>query len=83
MDGQILYDLSGALRHGRVAIANGAVKLADVRAAAKKKNHASSNVASYRRMAKDNQNLRHANRCLHERLNQMGELNNDLILVRM
>jgi hypothetical protein len=37
LDGQILYDLSGALCHGRVAIANGAVKLADVRAAAKKK----------------------------------------------
>ena len=31
----------------------------------------------------DNQNLCHANRCLHERLNQMGELNNDLILVWM
>ena len=83
MDGQILYDLSGALRHGRLAIANGAVKLADVRATAKKKNLASSNVASYRRMAKDNRNLCHANRCLHERLNQMGELNNDLILVWM
>ncbi|KAG0522218.1 hypothetical protein BDA96_07G017800 [Sorghum bicolor] len=80
LDGKILYDLSGALRHGRVAIANGAVKLADVRAAAKRKNPASSNVASYRRMAKDNRNLRHANRCLQERLNQMGELNNDLIL---
>ena len=83
MDGQILYDLSGALRHGRLAIANGAVKLVDVRAAVKKKNPTSSNVASYRRMAKDNRNLRHANRCLHERLNQMGELNNDLILVWM
>ena len=82
MDGQILYDLSSALRHGRVAIANGAVKLADVRAV-EEKNPASSNVASYRCLAKDNRNLRHVNRCLHERLNQMGELNNDLILVWM
>jgi len=37
LDGQILYDLSGALRHGHVAIANGTIKLADVWVAAKKK----------------------------------------------
>jgi hypothetical protein len=72
------------LRHSHVAIANGAVKMADVRSAAKKKKFASSNSASYRRMAKANQNLRHANKCLHECLDQMGELIiNDLILVWM
>ena len=69
------------MRHGRVAIANGAVKKADVLSAAKAV--AASNSASYRSMAEENRQLQQANRSLHERVDQLGELTNDLILVQI
>jgi hypothetical protein len=81
LDGKVLYDISGGMRHGRLAIANGAVKKVDVMSAAKEKSVVPTNLVSYRRLAKDNQRLRHANRCLQERLDLMGDVTNDLILV--
>ena len=63
-----MYEVSGGMRHGCVAIANGAVKKADVLSAAKEKSVASSNSASYRSMAKENRQLHQATRCLHERV---------------
>jgi len=80
LDGKVLYKISGGMHHGRVAIANGAVKKADVLSAAKEKSVASSNSASYRSMAEENRQLQQANRGLHERVDQLGELTNDLIL---
>ncbi|CAN6179420.1 unnamed protein product [Urochloa humidicola] len=80
LDAKVLYDVSGGMRHGRVAIGHGAVKKAKVLSAAKEKTVASPNSAPSRHMAKENQRLRHANRCLHERVDQLGELTNDLIL---
>ena len=71
------------MRHGRVAIANGAVKKADVLSAAKEKPVASSNSASYRCMAKENRQLHQANRGVHERIDQLGDLTNDLIVVQI
>jgi hypothetical protein len=35
LNGKVLYDLSGGTPHGRFAIANGAVRTADIRSAAK------------------------------------------------
>lgn len=81
LDTKVLYDVSGGMQHGRVAIANGAVRKVDVLSASKEKTIASSNSVSYRCMTKENQRLRHANRCLHERVDQLGELTNDLIMV--
>ena len=83
MDGKVLYEVSGGMRHGRVAIANGAVKKADVLSAAKEKSVASSNSASYRSMAEENRQLQQANRGLHERIDQLGDLTNDLIVVQI
>ena len=61
-----MYEVSGGMRHGRVAIASGAVKKADVLSAAKAV--AASNSASYRSMAKENRQLHQATWCLHERV---------------
>jgi hypothetical protein len=72
---------SECLSHGRLAIANGAVRKVDVMSAAKEKSAVPTNSVSYRRLAKDNQHLRRANRCLQERLDLMGDITNDLILV--
>jgi archaellum component FlaC len=69
------------MRHGLLAIANGFVRKVDVMSTAKEKSVVPSNSVSYQRLAKENQHLRHANRCLQERLDQMGDLTNDLILV--
>jgi hypothetical protein len=37
LDGKVLYDISGGMRHGHLAIANGAVRKVDVMSAAKEK----------------------------------------------
>ena len=54
LNGQVLYGVSGGTPHGRVAIGYGAVRAADVRAAAREKSGRQSNSASQQNMAWEN-----------------------------
>jgi len=63
---QVLYDVSsGPRNHGRFAIANGAVRVADVRAAAKERTVRPSNPVSLQSMAREMARLCRANERLH------------------
>jgi hypothetical protein len=53
LNGKVLYDLSGGTPHGRFAIANGVVRAADIRAAAKENTICSSNSVSIQSMARE------------------------------
>ncbi|XP_039787699.1 uncharacterized protein LOC120654247 [Panicum virgatum] len=64
---QVLYDVSsGPRNHGRFAIANGAVRAADVRAAAKERTVRPSNPVSLQSMAREMARLHCANERLQE-----------------
>ncbi|TVU09102.1 hypothetical protein EJB05_42543, partial [Eragrostis curvula] len=58
VNGPVLYNISGGTPHGRLAIAHGAVRAADVRAAAKEKSVRPSNSMSFQSMARENAHLR-------------------------
>ncbi|OQU87689.1 hypothetical protein SORBI_3003G319050 [Sorghum bicolor] len=67
LNAKVLYDVSGGLStHGRFAIGFGAVRAADVRAAAKENNVSQSNTISVRMLAKENAELRRENAKLHK-----------------
>ena len=64
---QVLYDVSSDSRtHGRFAIANGAVRAADVRAAARERGLRPSNPVSLQSMAREMARLRRANAMLQQ-----------------
>ncbi|CAN6252689.1 unnamed protein product [Urochloa humidicola] len=64
---QVLYDVSaGSRNHGRLAIGNGAVRVADVRAAAKERNVRPSNPVSMQSMAREMARLRTTNARLQQ-----------------
>jgi len=64
---QVLYDVSSDSRtHGRFAIANGAVRAADVRAAARERGLRPSNPVSLQSMAREMARLRRANARLQQ-----------------
>jgi len=64
---QVLYDVSSDSRtHGRFAIANGAVRAADVRAAARERGLRPSNPVSLQSMAREMACLRRANARLQQ-----------------
>ena len=64
---QVLYDVSSDSRtHGRFAIANGAVRAADVRAAARERGLRPSNPVSLQSMAREIARLRRANAMLQQ-----------------
>jgi hypothetical protein len=58
-----LYDVSSGapIKHGRLAIANGAVKSADVRAAGRERSVRPSNSATMQSMSREMQELRREN----------------------
>lgn len=67
LNAKVLYDVSGGLStHGRFAIGFGAVRAADVRAAAKENNVSPANSVSVRVLAKENAELRRENARLHK-----------------
>ncbi|CAO1948542.1 unnamed protein product [Urochloa humidicola] len=64
---QVLCDMSaGSRNHGRLAIGNGAVRVADVRAAAKERSVQPSNPVSMQSMAREMSRLRTANARLQQ-----------------
>ena len=80
---QVMYDVSsGPRNHGRFAIANGAVRAADVRATAKERTVRPSNPVSLQSMAREMARLRRANESL-QRDNRAKDIATDLILVHI
>ena len=61
MDGQILYESSGGIPHGRLAIADGAIKKADVISTAREKKLRPSTSAAHRRTVQENEELKRHN----------------------
>ncbi|TVT98410.1 hypothetical protein EJB05_56297, partial [Eragrostis curvula] len=66
LNGQVLYEVSGGTPHGRLAIAHGAIRAADVRAAAKQNHVRPSNPVSLQNMARENALLRREVLQLHQ-----------------
>jgi len=79
LNGKVLYDIAGGTPHGHFAIGNGAVRAADVRAAAKKNRLHPSNSVSMQSMAREMARLRHANESL-QRDNRAKDIATYLIL---
>ena len=87
---QVLYDVSsGPRNHGRFAIANGAVRAADVRATAKERTVRPSNPVSLQSMAREMARLHCANERLQEQNHakdkalQQYQVTTDLTLVHI
>ena len=87
---QVLYDVSsGPRNHGRFAIANGAVRAADVRAAAKERTVRPSNPVSLQSMAREMARLCRANERLQQQNHakdkalQQYQVTTDLTLVHI
>jgi hypothetical protein len=87
LNAKVLYDVSGGLStHGRFAIGYGAVRAADVRAAAKENNVSRSNPVSMKVLAQQNAELRRENARLHKEKDsamQQGKVAIDLTMVCM
>ncbi|TVT98402.1 hypothetical protein EJB05_56288, partial [Eragrostis curvula] len=66
LNGQVLYEVSGGTPHGRLAIAHGSIRAADVRAAAKQNHVWPSNPVSLQNMARENALLRREVLQLHQ-----------------
>lgn len=81
LNGKVLYDLSGGTPHGRLAIANGAVRAADIRAAAKENNIRPSNSVCMQSMARENAHLRCENRRLQQEKDNLGKVAIGMIVV--
>ena len=64
MDESVLYNTSGGMPHGRLSIATGAVKKADIISAAKAINLKPSCSVAYRNVIQENQQLRSTNEIL-------------------
>ena len=82
LNGKVLYDLSGGMPHGQFAIANGAVRAADIRAAAKENNIRPSNSVSMQSMAREVAHLRRENTRLQHEKDSAGKVAIGLIVVR-
>ncbi|KAG0542273.1 hypothetical protein BDA96_02G088900 [Sorghum bicolor] len=88
LNGKALYDVSsgGLRKHGRLAIANGAVKSSDVRAAGRERSVFPSNSMTMQNMSREMEQLRRANGRLeqenHEKDNalQQNKVLVDLVL---
>ncbi|XP_037451250.1 uncharacterized protein LOC119321825 isoform X3 [Triticum dicoccoides] len=61
LDGQILYESSGGIPHGRLAIADGAIKKADVISTSREKKLRPSTLAAHRRTVQENEELKRHN----------------------
>jgi hypothetical protein len=85
LNAKVLYDVSGAMTsHGRFAIGYGAVRAADVRAAAKENNVTQSNPVSMQMLARQNAELRRENTRLqkeNDSVTQQGKVAIDLTVV--
>jgi hypothetical protein len=84
LDGEVLYEASGGIPHGRVSIADGAVKKAAIIPSARERNARVSNSLTLRekeqlrRVNEENAQLRRTN----EMLQQKQEMHGKLIIVR-
>lgn len=89
LNGKVLYDIAGGTPHGRFAIGNGAVRAADVRAAAKKNRSHPSNSVSMQSMAREMARLRRADESMQrdnrakDTALQQSDIATDLILVHI
>jgi hypothetical protein len=87
LNAKVLYDVSGGLStHERFAIEYGAVRAADVRAAAKENNVSQSKPVSMKVLAQQNAELRRENARLHKDKDsamQQGKVAIDLTMVCM
>jgi hypothetical protein len=81
-NGKVLYEFSGGTPHGRFAIANGAIRAADIRAAARENNIRPSNSVSMQSMAQEVAHLRHENTRLQHENDTVGKVAIGLIVVR-
>jgi hypothetical protein len=82
LNGKVLYDLSSGTPHGRFAIANGAVRAVDIRAATKENNIRPSNSVSMQSMAREVPHLRRENTRLQHEKDTAGKVAIGLIVVR-
>lgn len=80
LDGELLYEASGGIPHGRVSIGDGAVKKADIKSAARKRN-ASASISltlrekeQLRRVNEENAELRRAKEMLQQKVEMHGQL---------
>ena len=89
LNGKVLYDIAGGTPHGRFAIGNGAIRAADIKAAAKENRSHPSNSVSMQSMAREMARLRRANESLQrdnrakDSALQQTKLATDLILVHI
>ena len=74
LDERVLYNTSGGMPHGRVAIASGAVKKAAVLSAARATNLKPSISIAYRNAIQENEQLRHANESLEKKTEMHDQL---------
>ena len=82
LNGKVLFDLSSGTPHGRFAIANGAIRAADIRVAAKENNIRPSNLVSMQSMAREVAHLRRENTRLQHEKDSAGKVAIGLIVVR-
>ncbi|XP_037446003.1 uncharacterized protein LOC119315490 [Triticum dicoccoides] len=74
LDERVLYNTLGGMPHGRVAIASGAVKKADVLSAARATNLKPSISIAYRNAIQENEQLRRANESLKRKTEMHDQL---------
>ena len=74
LDERVLYNTSGGMPHGRVAIASGAVKKAAVLSAARATNLKPSISIAYRNAIQENEQLRRANESLKRKTEMHDQL---------
>ena len=80
MDGELLYEASGGIPHGRVSIGDGVVKKEHIKSAARKRN-ASAPISltlrekeQLRRANEENAELRRAKEMLQQKVDMHGQL---------
>ena len=89
LNGKVLYDIAGGTPHGRFAIGNGAIRAADIKAAAKENRSHPSNSVSMQSMAREMARLRRANESMQrdnrakDTALQQSDIATDLILVHI
>ena len=84
LDAQILYESSGGIPHGRLAIADGAIKKADVISTAREKKLRPSTSAAHRRTVQENEELKRHNENLqrhNENLQHKVDMHERILVV--
>ena len=84
LDGQMLYESSGGIPHGRLAIVDGAIKKADVISTAREKKLRLSTSAAHQRTVQENEELKRHNENLqrhNENLQHKVDMHERILVV--